>query len=139
MNKRNCEYCGNSIPESRIRIPSVRFCSRKCANASWREEHKDQSFAGLSAINMGALSELVACGDLLRRGYEVFRSVSPHASCDLIIQKGGIVKRVEVRTGYRNQDGSIRCSFTDKDVGRSDVLCIVLYGREVVYKPSLEE
>jgi len=40
---------------------------------------------------------------LLRQGYEVFRSVSPHCSCDLLAYKAGKTVRVEVRVGRVNR------------------------------------
>ena len=32
----------------------------------------------------GAWAELVACGWLLKEGYEVYRNVSPHGVCDIL-------------------------------------------------------
>lgn len=43
----------------------------------------------LTAGTQGAVSEMMAAVDLLRRGYEVFRALSPNAGCDLIALKGG--------------------------------------------------
>ena len=55
---------------------------------------------------MGAASELRGAAHLLSRGYEVFRSVSPHAGADLVAIKGGEVLRVEVKSiGRPRQPG----------------------------------
>jgi Holliday junction resolvase-like predicted endonuclease len=64
----------------------------------------------LSRGNTGAVSELVVCADLLKKGYEVFRSVSPSSSCDLIVLKDGKTLTIEVRTGCVNSDGTHRYS-----------------------------
>jgi hypothetical protein len=56
---------------------------------------------------VGVLSELVVCVDLLQKGYEVFRGVSPSCSCDLAILKNGKLKRVEVTTGHYKKDRTL--------------------------------
>ena len=48
--------------------------------------------------NTGALSELTACAHLLRKGYNVFRSESPHSPFDLVAYDGTRCIRVEVKT-----------------------------------------
>lgn len=63
----------------------------------YAEFHEDEH---VSRKNSGAFAELVICADLLKRGYEVFRSVSAHASCDLLAQKEGRIYRIEVRTAH---------------------------------------
>jgi len=91
----------------------------------------------VSKATTGAVSELVVAADLLRKGYEVFRAMSPACSCDLLINKNGSMKRIEVRSGYRTQDGMARCSFQPRDRGRSDILAIVLNGTGgVVYRET---
>jgi Holliday junction resolvase-like predicted endonuclease len=88
---------------------------------------------------MGAVSELIACADLLRHGYEVFRSVSPTASCDLMALKNGQAKRVEVKTAYRTKNGEVTCGDRKKlDKSRFDVLALVVDGVPV-YEPPLDE
>ena len=73
---------------------------------------------------VGASSELRAASDLILRGYEVFRSVSPACSCDLVILKNGLLQRIEVRSGWRNNvTGAL--SMCRKSI-RADVLAIVL-------------
>ena len=52
----------------------------------------------LSPGDIGTISELLAANFFLEKGYSVFRSLSPNASCDLIILKEGKPLRVEVKT-----------------------------------------
>lgn len=70
----------------------------------------------LSTGVSGACGELAVSVDLLRRGYEVFRAVSPACSCDLVALKDGKSYRVEVRT---SQAGAPKP--TAKDAGRFDI------------------
>ena len=65
---------------------------------------KSKDFPDLSFGQIGALGELAVCADLLSRGYEVFRAVSPSCSVDVIAQKNGKISRVEVKTGYINKN-----------------------------------
>lgn len=73
--------------------------------------------------------------DLLFRGYEVFRSVSPSCSCDLAILKDGRLLKVEVRTGKYSTGGKVFTNF--KNV-RAEILAIVLHDR-LIYQPSIDE
>lgn len=74
--------------------------------------------------------------DLLKKGYSVFRSVSPSCSCDLIAMKDKKVLRVEVKSGYKNKDGKIQ-SQKGKQVDY-DILAIVLHKENIIlYKPAI--
>lgn len=46
----------------------------------------------------GAHSELLACAELLRLGYHVYRCESPHAPFDLVAYRDGQCWRVEVKS-----------------------------------------
>lgn len=62
----------------------------------------------LSSGAVGALRELLVASDLMYRGYEVFRALSPASPCDLLILYDGQTKRVEVRTCNNvRKDGEI--------------------------------
>ncbi len=84
-----------------------------------------------SLCTIGAIKELLVSADLLEQGFEVFRSVSPNASCDLIIHRNGEMWKVEVRTG---KDGK-REKVVTNSVHRADVLAVVTPTR-IVYDPS---
>lgn len=89
-----------------------------------------------SHINIGAASEMLVCADLLARGYSVFRSVSGHASCDLICYKKDDLEkliRVEVRTAKKIKDNIV---YAKPDGKRYDLLALAVHG-EVVYVPPL--
>lgn len=87
---------------------------------------------------VGAISELIVTIDLMQRGFEVFRAVSPACSCDLAALRGGILTRVEVRTGTRYMTGSVSYSLAESEKGRHDVLAVVVDGK-VTYTPDLTD
>jgi hypothetical protein len=74
---------------------------------------------------------------MLCLGYEVFRTVSPHSKCDLVVIKDGDVKRIEVRTAWKNHKTG-HLAYATK--GRYDHLAAVLIeSNEIVYDPPLLE
>ena len=77
---------------------------------------------------VGAVSELVACADLMRRGFHVFRSQSPTCPCDLIVYKNaGRLIRVEVRTAtIHPTSGMLSFALDSSDNGRADVYALVV-------------
>ena len=126
---KKCKNCGTEI---RVAGCSVRnYCSETCR----RIIQYPESTLGLATGVVGARSELLASADLLKRGYEVYRSLSPHCSSDLIAAKDGKLLRIEVRTGRRVLSGNIVYS---KAKFRSDHYAIVIE-EEVKYKPELPQ
>ena len=85
---------------------------------------------------LGAMRELVVCADLLSRGFDVFRAVSPSCSFDLVAHRSGRLYRVEVSTGFARPDGSI--SHSKRDTSRFDLLGLVLQSGDVAYQPGIE-
>jgi len=81
----------------------------------------------------GAIGELRVCTDLLARGYEVFRAVSPSASCDLIAVRDGRIWRVEVRSAPC-YGGKVYKSRPKKDAGKQDVYAWVT-DTAIIYEP----
>lgn len=77
---------------------SQKYCSAECC----KEKTALDSRGGrpnLASGTTGAVSELYAGMDLMLKGWETFRALSPACSCDLIAQREGVSIRVEVRTG----------------------------------------
>ena len=133
-----CIRCNNPVPRTRLgSTESRRFCSPECQRAHWREVDERANPLGLIANgSVGAVAELLTSADLLRRGYHVFRSVSPSCPCDLIIWKDGTAfHRIEVRTGFYSSSG-INAPVSPKDAGRFDVLAVVSRDGQVCYVPE---
>ena len=132
-----CMKCGELIPKTRR--AATKWCSDKCSNSA-REEEIDKHFGitrirGLSSGSVGAVGEMRVAIDLLVKGYEVFRSISPNSSCDLIVCKNGDVYRIEVRTGRPNLNGELVC--TRKGLLEGDVLATIDHSGRIIYKPAL--
>jgi hypothetical protein len=88
-----------------------------------------------SAASVGAANELAVCTDLLIRGMDVYKAVSPGAPYDLIVIFGGIILKVEVTT----RRGGYWRSWVKKMQRREvDVVAIVdtLLSR-ITYMPEL--
>lgn len=124
-----CDVCSAAA----IGPLNQRFCSHDCS----RKYHGHaQDWAGLHKSTVGAIHELRVAVDLLTKGYEVFRAVTPTGSCDLLALKDRKTFRVEVRAAYENTEtGRIAHS---KARFRADHYALALATR-IVYKPNLEE
>lgn len=91
------------------------------------------------------MSELVAAADLIDKGWEVYRAMASDNSCDLIVVKGTIIRRLEVRTGaYGKVKGDIQFPRRDTDAARSDHYVVVVprggtLSPKVVYIPELPQ
>ena len=73
--KRICNYCKKEFTAHTI---NNIYC-KNCRKSMFK------SFGGITCATIGAISELMVSADLLKKGYEVFRAVSPSCSCDLAI------------------------------------------------------
>lgn len=138
MNRRECEVCHHDVPEGSTR----RYCSWECTQAARkaRARHRAENARTLSPPVVGAVAELVAAADLLRRGFPVYRAVSPAAPCDLIVLVAPERPlRVEVRTGRRSSAGAV---VWNQSGFRADLYAVVVFGEsggaEVLYRPGLE-
>ena len=120
------QECGHCKREFRKLQNTHRFCSKECRNARYGADQGFESLSkkwGITHSKLGAAAELRVCADLLQRGFEVFRAVSPDASADLVIFKqGGPILRVEVKTGYEGERREYQLS---PRANRSDVLAVV--------------
>jgi hypothetical protein len=124
--------CKNFSPSKRSR-----YCSHECRNIEGRDRYRkvNKRTVLLPKATLGAVSELRVASDLLARGYDVFRAVSPVCSCDLVALKNGNLHRVEVRTGnYCITSGKVYVPLNNV---HADVLAVVLHDK-IVYKPALE-
>jgi hypothetical protein len=128
---RNCTVCG--LVFSPYRSHQKR-CSLECTKVegakgivkSW----------GISCGSLGALAELLASVDLMKRGYEVFRALSPACSCDLIAMKAGVILRVEVRSARRKIDGAVR--YPTKNIKGDQIAAVTHDDGAIHYVPELK-
>ncbi len=131
-----CQQCSKLFePAYKGRV--TRFCGQRCRTASYKPKRLYGGREGLSTGTQGALSELVATVDLTRRGFEVFRAISPNASCDLLAMKDATILRIEVRTGYKTLGGELRYPRPARDLGRQDIYAVV-FEDAVTYIPPID-
>lgn len=135
----NCEHCKGEIRCSGK--ARRRFCSQKCSREATllviRELHPG-SASGVPTGTVGALAELLVSADLLNRGYEVFRALSPSCSCDLVAVRGQYILRIEVKNAHRTPAGI--CFNVRFDPEKADVLA--LYDRltnNIHYTPDIKK
>lgn len=143
MGNKLCRLCGNKIPKDRIKRQS-KFCKNSCRISHHKikvqKANPDRMIGnGLNSRNAaGAASELSAASDLILRGFEVFKSLVPSSSCDLIAMRGKKCVRVEVTTGtYSYLKDSTKIFYRKKDLEKCDLLAIVFHDK-VLYIPELD-
>jgi len=127
-----CQNCGKEISIARQRR-LAKFCSYKCRLQKRREVYGAQT--AMSPGTCGALGELAVASDLLSRGFEVFKSVSPHAHCDLIAFKNGKLIQIEVTVGRRTPRGKLM--FAPHDPTNYEVLAVFLLDGKIEYIPEI--
>ncbi len=88
-----------------------------------------------SQSTVGTMAELIASADLMNRGFEVFRALSPNASCDLIAKRGASVLRIEVKATVL-VDGLVRSRSANKTAPVDHIALVIREGR-VFYRPPL--
>jgi len=101
MKTKNCEVCNKEFSSIR---ENKKTCSGDCHRKRVNTTSGRLVNEKISTGNVGAMSELFVSADLLKKGYAVFRSLSPACFCDLIVVKDNQIFRVEVKTGYLNEN-----------------------------------
>lgn len=91
--------------------------------------------------SIGAMAELLVAADLLQQGFDVFRSVSANACCDLIAQtQDGRLCRIEVKSAVVNKRGYTDFSHQRHDPSKYDILALVfLRQQQIEYSRDLSE
>lgn len=86
---------------------AAQFCSKGCKMGYNYTRYTKSETKGICSGTVGAIAELVVCADLMKKGFDVYRAVSPHAYADLIAIKDGRLYQFEVRTARYMDDGKI--------------------------------
>lgn len=134
-----CPICHNAVPEARAKRRAY-FCSKACHKENVRRRWAEQNpTEGLPSGTVGAISELAVAVDLMEKGYEVFRALSPSSTCDLAILAETRLLRIEVRTGSLTTVGKLSFPWQEeRDQGRHDILAVRLKTGAITYIPALE-
>ena len=86
----------------------------------------------LKAGHLGAIAELIVAADLMHKGYDVYRPLSPMASCDLLGIYDQDIIRIEVKRAEVSEDGRANCDVR-RNAGKFDLLAIVATSGEIHY------
>lgn len=130
-----CEVCSKPFSTQRA---WQKYCCYGC-----RLEKQKGSYASvgeeLASGTIGTLGELRVAIDLLLKGYDVFRAISPSCSCDLAVLRNSKLIRVEVTTGHYYY-GKLRPSSVKKyQRHQYDVLATVSPdGQTIIYDGTFE-
>lgn len=127
---KKCINCGNDYT---TKIINKKYCSRKCIHGFIYGN--GSPFKHISTGTVGALGELLVSADLMKKGYEVYRALSPSSSCDVLILKNNKMNTVEIRTGYRSTDGK---KITTNRVNiKANILATIIHStNEIIYEPK---
>ena len=128
-----CVVCGDPLQGDQIK-----FCSSKCIKKDMARRYKDANGGPRPTVpsaTTGAIHELIVSTDLLKKGFHVFRALSPSCPADLAILLNGKLLCVEVTTGSRTITGKLSHP-TKKNP--HDILAIVDRLGEIHYSPSIE-
>lgn len=100
----SCVVCGNSFPRIKgANFFRQKYCSTQCQSKNGIIRSKFKK-SGISTGTVGAIGEVIITTDLLKRGFDVFRAISPASNFDLVGFREGKVFTFEVRTGYFRKD-----------------------------------
>lgn len=126
-----CPRCNSSF---RTNNPHQVFCSGKCRKA----HHLDWESNGfdLSPGTTGAIGELTVALDLMKKGYEVHRAMSPCSSSDLIAIKDDRIYRFEVRSARKHKLTG-KLMFSKRNVRAENIAVSILSEGTIEYQPSI--
>ena len=133
-----CAGCEAELSPAKVKR-GARYCSTTCCGAAYKRRYEGVApfTAAIPSGTIGAIAELVVAADLMRRGYEVYRAISPCSGADLVVLCGSKMLRIEVRTGHRTI-GGLKWPKTPRDHGRYDHYAVVLHSTgEIFYEPAL--
>ena len=93
---------------------------------------------GIPTGTVGAMAELIVSIDLMKKGFSVFRAMSPACNFDLVALKDEILYSFEVRTGYRNKVNNT-VNYPKKKEDKAQYYSVVLHQENdaVHYFPEL--
>lgn len=120
-----CAKCTKYLGYADTITNPIVYCDEKCKKRGNVKIPPRSNFelvdVSLSCGSKGAFAELLAAAILLGRGYDVFRSVSPNAKCDLVIVRGKLILRIEVRSGFCNGSS---LSYPKKEQDKADFYAV---------------
>lgn len=132
----DCVECGMKLTGPR----KTKYCSTACRAKAGADKWRSANGVRmpLSTATVGAMHELMVAADLMRRGFVVFRAMSPSAPADLAALHNGGFLLIEVTTGYRNLNGQVM--YPKKPIHyKFDIVAAVERTGVITYFPDLPE
>ncbi len=127
---KTCKWCGKRFKLGKQK--NQKYCSKSCKGKKYRKSEKF-IYDHLNNGQIGAMNELLVCTELIRKGFDVFRSVCPTCFCDVIAIKKNKILRVEIRTGSKNEStGTLMFPTKEKHRDKIDLFAIVV-GKKIYY------
>ena len=131
--EKSCEACGSVYQTD---SPIKMYCCQRCRYKAERKKEEEDSLLPVyeysSTMAVGAVHELLVSVDLMRRGFYVFRALSPAGPCDLVAIAKDEMYRIEVTTGVRTLAGTL--SFRKKsDRYLYDFLAVVFHHGDILW------
>jgi hypothetical protein len=117
--------------------PFLGRTSQKYCDVFCRDRNKDDESEFCTAF-IGAIHETQVALDLMRKGWDVFRSMSPTGPVDLVIVCRTVTLRVQVRKAHKTTPGGVSYpkAGLDDDDGLFDVLALSFADGSVLYSPE---
>lgn len=135
MNKISCVICGKEFFQGTRK----KYCSRECAKQYQKTQYEKNNLKlEVCSATVGTIGELRVSTDLLIRGFDVYRSLSPACKADLVVLKEKKLVRVEVTTGYLDYKGNVINNKKYADQSNFDVVAVVFTTGEIKYFPDIE-
>src|SRR3990167_1478519 len=127
-----CQKCGSTFAR---RTGKTKFCSLQCRLQVEHDSYRKRNpKAKTNTHTTGAVGELAVAIDLLKKGFHIFRALSPACPCDLIALKEGTSIRIEVTTGHYSPKK--RIIFHRRSTERYDLLAVVTHDGRILYSAS---
>lgn len=125
-----CKNCGTPFKGRHNRI----YCSKECLPSRTRVEPHGIN-DNVANGTVGAISELLVCADLMKKGWEVFRALSPHSNSDVLALRDGLLLKLEIRTGmyYNKDNGEKLFNYSKKNIIGKSVVVVTLPDNKIHY------
>jgi len=131
-----CVYCGKKLPTIKWK-----YCGHQCKAEFLKAKFKQENptlLRGNSSSTTGAISELRVAVDLMAKGFDVFRALSPACPCDIVVAKNNTLLRIQVRTSYISVSGKMYKHASKRDNPDDIDLYAWVLPNEILYEPSLD-
>jgi len=122
-----CLKCGTNFSTSHYQ---AKFCSNICRSHFHLKRTGRQGIPGVPNGTVGAITEMRVASYFMQKGYNVFRSLSPSCFCDLIAIKDKEILKIEARTAYLSEHGTL--SFPKKTKGNIDIFGLYIANKDEI-------